>query len=117
MLLLALLALADARDPFAAPQPDYEAARAPLERFPVSDLVLEGAVSGTAAPRALLALPDGTVAVVRVGTRVGPLLGRVAAIRADKVLVVEASRDPITFRRIERTTEVTSRALTSRTHP
>ena len=97
--LAACPALADPRDPFASTLDDdvircFE--RTPLERVPLAAITIQGVIASTASPRALVKLPDGTTHLVRVGAGIGPNLGRVAAIRADGLEIIESFRDPIT---------------------
>jgi glucose/arabinose dehydrogenase len=64
-----------------------------LQRTPIDAMKLQGVASNTASPRALLLLPDGSTHVVKVGDAVGPLLGRITAIRPGQVVIVEKSLD------------------------
>lgn len=95
------------RDPFSA-YPDEDVIRCcengPLQRFPVDAMKLQGVVIGTAAPRALVILPDGTAHLVRVGTNVGKNFGRIESIGPKGAVVVEEFREPIVGRRIAQRT-------------
>jgi Tfp pilus assembly protein PilP len=82
------------RDPFAAyPDDVIECFVSPLQRLPLEALTVQGIVIGTASPRALIVLPDGTSHHVRVGTPVGKNFGQVTAITPKGVAVVEEFRD------------------------
>src|ERR1043166_2846117 len=107
LIIAALLAVADPsaasastpayRDPFASivdeggPSTGFEAN--PLKRYAVDDMNLQGVVVGTASPRAMVRLPDGSVHSVRVGDGIGPALGRVKSIRRGVVVVEESWLD------------------------
>lgn len=96
--LATLPATAAPRDPF-APIGDADVScfgRPPLQRVPLAALAVQGVVANTAAPRALVKLPDGSVHLVRIGDGLGPNLGRVVAITPAGVVVAEAFRDPLT---------------------
>lgn len=105
--LAAFPVLADPRDPFASTLDEdvtrcFE--RSPLERVPLAAITIQGVIASTASPRALVKLPDGTIHLVRVGAGLGPNFGRVAAIRAAGVEVIESFRDPITGKAIPQRT-------------
>lgn len=106
VLFLAVPAAADPRDPFASSLDDEIACfgRTPLERVALAAVTVQGVVAETAAPRALLKLPDGTVHLARVGDGIGPSFGRIAAIRAGGIEVLEVFRDPLTGRSLPQRT-------------
>src|SRR4051812_44142161 len=91
------------RDPFASLlNKDVGDGQKPLlERTKLDDMRLQGVVAGTAAPRALVALPDGTTHLIRVGTALGTNAGRVVAIRPGVVVVREEFIDFTGYRNRE----------------
>lgn len=100
-LVLTLAAVPDVRDPFAAVTPviDDTTARPPVQRYPVDALKVQGLVE-TASPRALVALPDGSTVVVRVGDVVGAYGGVVRAIGRGRLVVREVVLDPLGERHV-----------------
>lgn len=61
----------------------------PLQRVDLDAIKVQGVVAGTASPRAMLVLPDGTAHIVKVGDVVGRHFGRVSSIRPGAVTVSE----------------------------
>lgn len=61
----------------------------PLQRWDVDRFVLRGLIWDTPAPRGLLADPEGTGHVVRIGTYVGRNWGKVTSISPDGLVVTE----------------------------
>ena len=85
----------EARDPF---RPFFLGApvllaSAPLGRFSLEDLHVEGIVSGITDPRALVRAPDGQTYEVGIGGIMGNRNGRVAQITKDAVVVIETQDD------------------------
>ena len=89
---------ADRRSPFeaaatthdsAVAPPDLERARAPLERFALGELRMVGTLAGRATTRALVRDPEGRIHAVRVGDYLGTEHGRIAAVYATGVDVIE----------------------------
>ena len=82
------------RDPF---QPPIRAtpvvSKIALERFEISELTLEGVVSGISDPRATVIVPGGESFLVGVGTIVGKWGGRVVRITHTDVVVREEFHD------------------------
>lgn len=100
------LAGGTARDPFAS-LADTAALTTPewlpaLQKVEVDSVKLQGVVVGTASPRAMLVLPDGTVHIVRLGDVVGRHLGRVTSIRTGVVVVSEDWRDVLGGHTVEK---------------
>jgi Tfp pilus assembly protein PilP len=83
------------RDPFEAYDATPDVGDGPLQ-VALHRLKLEGVVAGTASPRALIQTPDGKSHVARVGDPIGTRWGRIAAIKAGRVEIKEAYRDPLT---------------------
>lgn len=83
------------RDPFepaivVTPAPVWTSA---LERHELSQIRVEGVITGISDARATLRVPGGESFVVRAGDRVGRQGGRVARISSSEVVVREESRD------------------------
>lgn len=78
------------RDPFQVMLPRATATPASgLERFDLSELRLEGIISGISDPRATVTLPTGESHLVKPGMRLGSSGGRVARITSSEVVVRE----------------------------
>jgi type IV pilus assembly protein PilP len=69
-------------------------AKAPLERYPISDFKLAGIVWGGLGYHAMLEGPDGKGYFVRVGTKVGPNQGIVKKITQNTMVIEEKFKDP-----------------------
>jgi type IV pilus assembly protein PilP len=87
------------RDPFKAfvgelVKEDVTAARAPLERFDLEELVLTGIAWGISDPRGLIRAPDGYSYIVKTNSRVGKNRGRVSRVTRRQIFVEEEYRDP-----------------------
>ena len=119
LIIAALLAVADPsaaststpayRDPFTSIVDERGAVIGTgLKRFAVDDMKLDAVVVGTASPRAMVRLPDGTVHSVRVGDGIGPNLGRVRAIRRGVVVVEESWVDFVGVHKRKLTLEMAS---------
>ena len=67
-------------------------ARGPLERFGLDQLHLEGTITHTARPSALIKGPDGLGHVATIGTLIGKNRGQIRAIRGGEVLIRETYR-------------------------
>lgn len=74
-------------------QPDGKRGKAPLESFPIDQLRLVGTLAGRGATSALVRDPQGRIHALRVGDTLGLDHGRVAAVHAGGVDVVETVRD------------------------
>lgn len=93
------------RDPFQPPiRQAPKAAAIALERFEISELALEGIISGIANPRATVIVPGGESFLVGVGTHVGKWGGRVARITTTDVVIREEFLDPTGVLRIVEST-------------
>lgn len=87
------------RDPFRSPLDDLIVAHAseshcPLCRWEIDQLKLVAVITGTGSPMAMVEDPNGVGHLVRQGTAVGRLGGRVTMIQRDQVLITETSHDP-----------------------
>ena len=85
------------RDPFQPPirATPVAVAKIALERFEITELSVDGIVSGISDPRATVIVPGGESFLVGVGTRVGKYGGRVARISQTDVVVREEFTDPM----------------------
>jgi Tfp pilus assembly protein PilP len=82
----------DMRDPFRRPFVADAPTTAPLgvlERFPVEEFKMVGAITGTGRVRAILLDPDGKTHLVSEKMRIGPRRGVIREIRANAVRVRE----------------------------
>ena len=68
-------------------------AKAPLERFPVSEFKLAGIVWGGLGYHAMLEGPDGKGYFIRVGTKIGPNQGVVKKITQTTMIIEEKYKD------------------------
>ena len=94
---------ADRRSPFEpagvavggglAVQPDFERAQAPLERFALRELRMVGTLTGRGAVRALIRDPHGRIHALRTGDYLGMDHGRIDAVRAAGLDLIEMVRD------------------------
>jgi Tfp pilus assembly protein PilP len=84
------------RDPFQVPFefPSPVVAASALERFELSEMRLEGVISGIADARATVTVPGGESFLVRAGTPMGKWGGRVARVTSSEVVVREEFTDP-----------------------
>ncbi len=87
------------RDPFRSPLEDLAVAkttvgRCPLCRWSVDQLKLVAVITGTGNPVGMVEDPDGVGHIVRPGTSVGRVGGRVSSIQRDAIVVTELSHDP-----------------------
>jgi type IV pilus assembly protein PilP len=87
------------RDPFRSPIDDLlvtqtATSHCPLCRWDVDQLKLVAVVTGTGSPVAMVEDPNGVGHMVRQGTTVGKLGGKVTSIQRDLVVVTESSHDP-----------------------
>jgi type IV pilus assembly protein PilP len=87
------------RDPFKVfvgelVKEDVTAARAPLERFDLEELVLTGIAWGISDPRGLVRAPDGYSYIVKTNSRVGKNRGRVSRVTRRQIFIEEEYRDP-----------------------
>ena len=93
---IVLAPAADARrDPFRSPL-ELEAVATPasvLESFDLDQLRVEGIISGTSDPTALVVTPTGEGFVVHRGTPMGKQGGRIARITREEVVVSETRTD------------------------
>jgi type IV pilus assembly protein PilP len=69
-------------------------AKAPLERFPLSEFKLAGIVWGGLGYHAMLEGPDGKGYFIRVGTKIGPNQGVVKKITQTTMIIEEKYKDP-----------------------
>ena len=69
-------------------------AKAPLERYPVSEFKLAGIVWGGLGYHAMLEGPDGKGYFIRVGTKIGPNEGVVKKITQTSMIIEEKYKDP-----------------------
>ena len=69
-------------------------AKAPLERYAISEFKLAGIVWGGLGYHAMLEGPDGKGYFVRVGTKVGPNQGVVKKITQNTMVIEEKFKDP-----------------------
>lgn len=69
-------------------------AKAPLERYPISDFKLAGIIWGGLGYHAMLEGPDGKGYFVRVGTKVGPNQGVVKKITQNTMVIEEKFKNP-----------------------
>ena len=69
-------------------------AKAPLERYPISEFKLAGIIWGGLGYHAMLEGPDGKGYFVRVGTKVGPNQGVVKKITQNTMVIEEKFKDP-----------------------
>jgi type IV pilus assembly protein PilP len=88
------------RDPFRSPNDDLIAVASkgpgtcPLCRWEVDQLKLVAVITGTGSPVAMVEDPNGLGHMLRQGTSVGKLGGRVTSIQRDQVVVTEIAHDP-----------------------
>ncbi len=87
------------RDPFRSPLDDLIVVRnseghCPLCRWTLDQLKLVAVITGTGSPMAMVEDPNGVGHVVRQGTAMGRLGGRVSVIERDRMVVTEKSHDP-----------------------
>ncbi len=87
------------RDPFRSPLDDLivthsAESHCPLCRWGLDQLKLVAVVTGTGSPVAMVEDPDGVGHMLRSGTSVGKLGGRVTSIQRDLIVVTETSHDP-----------------------
>lgn len=81
------------RDPFQPPVPQATVRPASsLERFELSQITLEGIISGISDPKATVTVPGGESFLVRKGMRIGREGGRVARITSNELVVAEEQR-------------------------
>ena len=73
--------------------PDLERAKGHLERFPLAQLRLVGNLSSREADVALVQDPNGVVHPLRTGDHMGTDFGRIRAVGADGIELVEIMRD------------------------
>ena len=94
---------ADRRSPFQATAgihhaqgsvapPDFKRAKAPLEHFALDELRMVGTLAGRTATKALLRDPQGRIHALSIGDRLGTDHGRIAAVYATSVDVIEVVR-------------------------
>jgi type IV pilus assembly protein PilP len=87
------------RDPFRSPIDDLLITtqienHCPLCRWDVDQLKLVAVVTGTGSPVAMVEDPNGVGHMLRQGTAVGKLGGKVTSIQRDLVVVTETAHDP-----------------------
>ncbi|MHB8420102.1 MAG: pilus assembly protein PilP [Myxococcales bacterium] len=87
------------RDPFRSPIDDLIITHAaeshcPLCRWEVDQLKLVAVITGTGNPVAMVEDPNGVGHMLRQGTAVGKLGGKVTSIQREVVVVTETSHDP-----------------------
>ncbi|MHB1845274.1 MAG: pilus assembly protein PilP [Deltaproteobacteria bacterium] len=87
------------RDPFRSPLDDLIVAHTseghcPLCRWSLDQLKLVAVVTGTGSPMAMVEDPNGVGHLVRQGTAMGRLGGRVSVIQRDQMVVTEKTHDP-----------------------
>lgn len=84
------------RDPFHMPNvaaAEKETVKSDLELFALKDFKLNGVITGTKKPRALITLPNSKTFFVMVGDKIGVREGRVVSISGDSIKVVEYDHD------------------------
>jgi hypothetical protein len=83
------------RDPFQPPAilTKKEAPKEDLELFRLSDIRLNGVITGPNRVRAMVSTPGNKTYFVAVGDKVGNRLGRVTAIQQDLIKIVEYEED------------------------
>ena len=88
----AAVAAVDAGDGLAA-QPDFGRTKAPLERFALGELHMVGTLAGRGAISALIRDPQGRIHALRAGDHLSMDHGRIEAVHATRVDLIEMIRD------------------------
>ncbi len=84
-----------------AKQQKKENPKTPLEYHDLSYYRLTAIISGTALPKALVVDGKGNTYVVKLGTPIGNLGGRVTAITDDGIVVEQPGKPPVTMKLME----------------